>query len=111
MARYASYELLPSSGDVSLGDPNTRIKRPWRHYLALLRRPRVLILVTLIVLLIGSTAAALAVRRVRWRVLAPFHEMPSLYPEWREAERRLPQHNKDLPFPEGESGRRPFVPR
>jgi hypothetical protein len=43
-------------------------------------------------------------------VLAPVpdvvHEdkLPSLFPEYREAERKLPQHDRNLPFPEGETG-------
>ena len=33
------------------------------------------------------------------------HDTPPLYEKWRQAELRLPQHNPELPYPEGKHGK------
>jgi hypothetical protein len=103
MGPEASYELLPSSADAS--PVGSRIKRAsWRHYLALFLRTRALIYVLILGLLASGVAFTGIRYQIRQRRIAKLHEMPSLYPEWREAERKLPQHDKNLPLPEGATG-------
>jgi hypothetical protein len=65
-------------------------------------------LFSITILAILSAATTLGIRRTGIRAVASVaevQEIPCLYPEWREAERRLPQHNKSLPFPEGDTGK------
>ncbi|KAF8303077.1 hypothetical protein DL93DRAFT_2067058 [Clavulina sp. PMI_390] len=70
---------------------------------------RTIIVVTLglvsFVVLAGSLGAHRHVLNIPAIYNNGFHPLPPLYPKYAEEERLLPQHDKNLPFPEGAHGR------
>ena len=98
----ANYDLLPTSSDASSAPSATsqvlaKSFRPFRicQVLVSRRRARTLLLV---LALIGTALVAAATYVINY-------PLPPLYRRFHEAELALPQHNPELPAPEGRSGR------